>query len=151
MANIPGLPADVFFGDKPLPNWRHRLKTDQDDDRGATPEERRSVKRILGFDPREFDVPATRGSKKPFEKYAADPCGDTKGGFQKGNTCSTSESSKLDSDNQKEVTHHEEFHSFDRSSDIHEWGKKHYSEWADGLGDIERSAIKDYTEGNYAE
>lgn len=57
MPNIPGAIGDVFFGDaeRPLPDWRKAIaegEPETDDDE-PTPEERRAVAAILGFDPAE--------------------------------------------------------------------------------------------------
>jgi hypothetical protein len=49
---IPGLPADVFFGDaeKPLPDWRKKLADEPDDDAPQP-----GVEAMLGFDPEELN------------------------------------------------------------------------------------------------
>lgn len=56
MASLPNLDADVFFGDaeKPLPNWRHWDEPSDDDDE-PTPEDRKAVVAVLGFDPNEIE------------------------------------------------------------------------------------------------
>lgn len=62
MPEVPGLPSDVYFGDavRNLPDWRkHPQGTSHDDDADATPDEKKAVKAMLGFDPREIDDEAT--------------------------------------------------------------------------------------------
>lgn len=59
MASLPGQSADVYFGDteKPLPNWRESLPTDDsDDDRELTAEERKVLVAMIGFDPSEKET-----------------------------------------------------------------------------------------------
>ncbi len=50
---IPGLDADVYFGDaeRPPPNWRKELPEDESDDDEPTPQERADVIEMIGFDP----------------------------------------------------------------------------------------------------
>lgn len=60
MATLPGLDADVFFGDvaKPLPDWRphaHDEDHDDDDDEPLSPDERAALVGVLGFDPTEWE------------------------------------------------------------------------------------------------
>jgi hypothetical protein len=61
MAEIPDLPADVYFGDpdKPLPNWREVLaddaSEDDEDDDELSDDERATLMSMLGFDPQELD------------------------------------------------------------------------------------------------
>lgn len=57
MANVPGLPADVYFGSvgKPLPDWRRTIGPSGPDDDEPSDDERKAVAAILGFDPREID------------------------------------------------------------------------------------------------
>jgi len=60
MPDIPGLPADVYFGstDAPLPAWNGTDEWEADEaeeDREPTDDERRAVSAILGFDPRDID------------------------------------------------------------------------------------------------
>jgi hypothetical protein len=59
MASIPGLDADVYFGDaeRPLPDWRQVLPETDDDADEPTEAERQAVIGMLGFDPRELDEP----------------------------------------------------------------------------------------------
>lgn len=49
---VPGLDADVYFGDaeRPLPDWRKHLPDEDDDD---TPQP--GVAAMLGFDPSELE------------------------------------------------------------------------------------------------
>lgn len=56
MADVPGLAADVFFGDTqvPLPDWRAEADDDNDDD-DVSPERMAYVWAALGFDPSEVD------------------------------------------------------------------------------------------------
>lgn len=56
MAAIPGLDADVYFGDAetPLPDWRSALLDDDSDEDDASPEQLAAVRGILGFDPAEL-------------------------------------------------------------------------------------------------
>lgn len=51
MADIPGLNADVFFGDpeKPLPNWREF--SEESDEENFTEEDKESLRIMLGFSP----------------------------------------------------------------------------------------------------
>lgn len=55
MATLPGMRADVYFGDaeKPLPDWRAELPEDSEDDDVLKPGEAKAVVAVLGFDPRE--------------------------------------------------------------------------------------------------
>ena len=61
MAEIPGLKADVYFGDaeeKPLPPWRRHIpdRDDEDDeDKPLSAAERAALVGILGFDPAELE------------------------------------------------------------------------------------------------
>lgn len=61
MAEIPGLDADVFFGDvsRGPVDWRKKLPAvpieDEDDD-AISEAERAEVVRLLGFDPREYEA-----------------------------------------------------------------------------------------------
>jgi hypothetical protein len=71
MPDVPGLDADVYFGEpsKPLPDWRGEGETEDTDE--ASPEDRAAVKGVLGFDPHEIDEPDaerrqySRGSSRP--------------------------------------------------------------------------------------
>lgn len=58
MASIPGLPADVHYGDaeKSLPDWRAEAQEDEGldpahDDPDDSEDHRQAVAAILGFDP----------------------------------------------------------------------------------------------------
>ena len=54
----PWMLGDVYFGDaeKSLLDWRvEERASDTDDDAVPTPEERRAVVGVLGFDPEEVD------------------------------------------------------------------------------------------------
>jgi GNAT superfamily N-acetyltransferase len=58
MADIPGLPADVYFGDvgNPLPAFPPLGASDEDtEDQPLSDDERDSLIAVLGFDPREID------------------------------------------------------------------------------------------------
>lgn len=57
MAVIPGLKADVYFGDAatPLPDWRSNAPDEESDDDDTSPENHRAVAAMLGFDPRELN------------------------------------------------------------------------------------------------
>lgn len=62
MATMPGMDGDVYWGDpdKPPPDWRkHPIPdADEDDDsysEDATPERKRWVHNVVGFDPAELD------------------------------------------------------------------------------------------------
>ena len=57
MPSLPGLDADVFFGDseKPLPDWRQRVVEESDDPEDSlTDDDLAAVKSMLGFDPDEL-------------------------------------------------------------------------------------------------
>lgn len=59
MASIPGLPADIYYGDteRPPPDWRAVARDDeQDEDADEIGEdEARHVAALLAFDPAEAD------------------------------------------------------------------------------------------------
>ena len=58
MASLPGIDADVYFGDteKPLPDWRAEVPENEDADADDdSPENRAGVSAILGFDPAEIE------------------------------------------------------------------------------------------------
>lgn len=57
MADIPGLPGDVFFGDpaRPLPDWRGAAQPDEPDDDEPTEADYVQAAGMLGLDPRELD------------------------------------------------------------------------------------------------
>lgn len=50
---IPGLDADVYFGDPrlPLPDWREELPDADADEDALSPEERTAIIGMIGFDP----------------------------------------------------------------------------------------------------
>lgn len=54
---VPGLPADVFFGDAEAPprDWREVLPDDDREPEDQTPEEREAVWGMLGFRPEELE------------------------------------------------------------------------------------------------
>jgi hypothetical protein len=56
--DIPGLPADVYFGatDKPLPEWAvpDPAADEAAEDRPLTDDERAALAGVLGFDPAEL-------------------------------------------------------------------------------------------------
>ncbi len=58
MPNLPGLSSEVYFGDaeKPLPDWRKLPDSEPDDDAPLTPEERKTLVGMLGFDPESADA-----------------------------------------------------------------------------------------------
>ncbi len=66
MADLFGLDADVFYGDaeKPLPNWREEPQAAEGAGDEASPEEKRTVASLLGFDPSEL-WPAQTPPKVP--------------------------------------------------------------------------------------
>lgn len=76
--DIPGLDADVYFGDPsvPLPNWREVLPEEDDDSDDVSDEERDAVERMIGFgsdgtdDDTDDLMPKIRPS--PFNKYGKD-------------------------------------------------------------------------------
>lgn len=55
MPEVPGLPADVYFGDteKPLPNWRKELPEEDDDEDDVSQDRLDYVFATLGFNPLE--------------------------------------------------------------------------------------------------
>lgn len=77
MARIPGLKADVFFGDieTPLPDWRDRVPDDEgeeeDEEERPSESELQHVVALLGFDPNDPDA----DDDEP-EADADDPEGD---------------------------------------------------------------------------
>src|ERR1700674_2861444 len=72
MADIPGLEADVYFGDAatPLPDWRADLP--EEDDEEPSEEWRRAVAGMLGFDPSELDddTGENDGAEDDFAEFA---------------------------------------------------------------------------------
>lgn len=54
MPSVPGLPADVYFGNtqKPLPDWRESASNDKSDDDMPSEDDLKAVIAMLGFDPR---------------------------------------------------------------------------------------------------
>lgn len=60
MPSIPGMSADVSYGDAdaPLRDWRKTMPDDDNDDDELTPDERESLIGVLGFDPREGEPDA---------------------------------------------------------------------------------------------
>lgn len=54
MPSVPGLPADVYFGNtqKPLPDWRESASNDESDDDMPSEDDLKAVIAMLGFDPR---------------------------------------------------------------------------------------------------
>lgn len=56
MATLPGMRADVYFGepDAPLPDWR-KAPPESDSDAPPTPAERKALESMLGFDPAELE------------------------------------------------------------------------------------------------
>lgn len=70
--NLPGLEAEVFFGDAetPLPDWRKVLPEENDDDDNdeLTEEEKQSVIGMIGFDPGEpvGELPKPKVKPSPF-------------------------------------------------------------------------------------
>ena len=79
MPNLPGLDADVFFGDpgKPLPDWRAETpddEGDEDDDDEPTTDQLKAVHGMLGFDPNEIDdVKLSDVQEGSAETGSADP------------------------------------------------------------------------------
>ena len=78
MADIPGLQADVFFGDadnKPLPNWRKEIseRDDEDDeDKPLSKGERAALVGVLGFDPEEIDSEVKESRDASGHEHASD-------------------------------------------------------------------------------
>lgn len=75
MADIPGLPADVYFGDvgNPLPAFPPLGASDEDtEDQPLSDDERDSLIAVLGFDPRELDddAPPTTNTLVNNHSYA---------------------------------------------------------------------------------
>lgn len=76
--DIPGLDADIYFGDPsiPLPNWREVLPEEDDDSDEISDEERDAVERMIGFGSDDSDdddspyMPEIRPS--PFDKHGKD-------------------------------------------------------------------------------
>ena len=66
MASIPGLPADVYFGnpDKPLPNWREHAEND-DEDSPPSDDDLRYLRSALGFDHKELWDDSDTGQESP--------------------------------------------------------------------------------------
>lgn len=57
MNKLPGMLGEIGFGTptKPLPDWRDADMDESDDDAPPTPEERKALVGMLGFDPAELD------------------------------------------------------------------------------------------------
>lgn len=73
MAEIPGLDAEVYFGDteQPLPNWREVLPDEDDDSDELSAEDRAAIVGMLGFDP--SDNLQSDGSKESPAPTSAQP------------------------------------------------------------------------------